>query len=102
MTSLIFRWLTAVYYANQDWSESDGGVLRLYRPEPKATEPPPATGGEDDGRRYDALLDVAPLGDRLVLFFSDSRVPHEVMRANAPRFAVTLWYTERKQNEPTY
>ena len=29
MTSLIFRWLTAVYYANQDWSESDGGVLRL-------------------------------------------------------------------------
>jgi hypothetical protein len=38
------------------------------------------------------LTDVAPLGGRLVLFKSDARVPHEVLAAAKPRFAVTLWY----------
>ena len=38
------------------------------------------------------LTDVAPLGGRLVLFKSDARVPHEVLAASKPRFAVTLWY----------
>ena len=38
------------------------------------------------------LTDVAPLGGRLVLFKSDARVPHEVLPARSPRYAVTLWY----------
>ena len=38
------------------------------------------------------LTDVAPLGGRLVLFKSDARVPHEVLAASKPRYAMTLWY----------
>lgn len=44
----------------------------------------------------DVLMDVAPLGDRLVLFFSDLRVPHEVLpvtrREGGTRAACTVWY----------
>jgi hypothetical protein len=45
----------------------------------------------------DAHADVAPLLDRLLLFFSDFRVPHEVLAARRPRFACTLWYMERDE-----
>ena len=45
----------------------------------------------------DALADVAPLNDRLLLFFSDFRTPHEVLPACAPRCACTLWYVERDE-----
>ena len=45
----------------------------------------------------DALADVAPLLDRLLLFFSDFRTPHEVLPACAPRCACTLWYVERDE-----
>ena len=43
------------------------------------------------------LTDVAPLGGRLVLFKSDARVPHEVLAARAPRYAVTLWYFDKSE-----
>ena len=53
-------------------------------------------GGGPEGRETGAkpvrLTDVAPLGGRLVLFKSDARVPHEVLPARSPRYAVTLWY----------
>ena len=38
------------------------------------------------------LCDVAPLCDRLVLFYADYRVPHEVLAAHCERLAVTCWY----------
>jgi hypothetical protein len=38
------------------------------------------------------LCDVAPLGGRLVLFYADYRVPHEVLPAYRARSAVTVWY----------
>ena len=43
------------------------------------------------------LVDVAPLGGRLVLFKSNARVPHEVLAANADRYAVTLWYFHKEE-----
>ena len=36
--------------------------------------------------------DVAPVSGRLVVFFSETRVPHEVVPAQQTRYAVTLWY----------
>ena len=42
----------------------------------------------------DSVLDIAPVGDRAVLFYSDLRSPHEVLKANSPRYAITLWFRE--------
>jgi hypothetical protein len=36
--------------------------------------------------------DVEPLHNRLVVFWSDNRVPHEVKPAHAERFAISVWY----------
>ncbi len=41
--------------------------------------------------------DVEPLGGRLLLFFSDNRVPHEVLAAHRDRFAVTVWFFDRDE-----
>jgi hypothetical protein len=35
---------------------------------------------------------VAPVADRVVLFWSDYRVPHEVLQSHAERFTVTIWF----------
>ena len=70
------RRLTAIYYLNAGWVERDGGALRLY------------AGPRDQGGGHV----VEPLADRLVVFFSDQRVPHEVTPTRSPRYAVTTWY----------
>ena len=100
------RVLTAVYYLQQScWdAHTDGGCLRLFSPQcvttadgdDDAEEAEEAVrGGAGQPRGADALLDIAPIADRLVLFYSDQRCPHEVLpvlRAGAERFAVTIWY----------
>ena len=55
---------------------NDGGALRIY-----------VDGDDAQGEG----VDVAPTGDRLVCFFAD-RVVHEVLPANADRWALTLWF----------
>jgi hypoxia-inducible factor (prolyl hydroxylase) len=40
---------------------------------------------------------VQPLFDRLLLFFADYRVPHEVLAAHADRLAITLWYFDKAE-----
>jgi hypoxia-inducible factor (prolyl hydroxylase) len=90
------RVLTAVYYmSDDDWDgERDGGCLRIFRPSLAGS-----AAGETAVHRAagsaEALMDVAPMGDRLVLFLSDLRCPHEVLpvrRAGGSRTACTLWY----------
>jgi len=80
------RVLTTIYYANPTWCAQDGGELRIY------------TAGEGKGGlaadEGEVATDVEPLGDRLVCFWSDQRVPHEVRPAHAPRFAVSIWFEE--------
>ena len=69
------RRLTAIIYLNEGWTQLHGGELRLFAPfAPKGVPP---------------LCDVAPLADRLVLFYADYRVPHEVLAAHSERLAVT-------------
>ena len=71
------RWITCIYYLQEPGWDA-GGALRIYV----------------DDARGDARgegVDVAPTGDRLVCFFAD-RVVHEVLPANADRWALTLWF----------
>lgn len=73
---------TAILYLNENWHQLHGGELRLF--------PPYAKGA--------AVADVAPLADRLILFYADYRCPHEVLPAHVPRLAVTLWYFDKEEH----
>ena len=68
------RRLTCIAYCNDRWRAADGGELRLHL--------------------SSGVRDVAPLGGRLVLFWSDSRCPHEVLPAHAERYAVSVWFSD--------
>ena len=47
------------------------------------------------------VIDMDPIGDRVVVFWSDARTPHEVLPAKTHRFALSIWFscsTERPLN----
>lgn len=74
------RRLTVLLYLNPDWTEAQGGCLRLYPDRPQAPPLP--------------HLDVAPLGGRLLVFQS-RRLEHEVRPVAPlapPRYSLTCWY----------
>lgn len=76
------RLLTCLYYLNAGWRAGDGGELRLWHAD---GETPMAT--------------IPPLLDRLVLFWSDSRVPHEVLAAYTERMALSVWFHTPDEGE---
>uniref|UniRef100_A0A3B3ZB43 Prolyl 4-hydroxylase alpha subunit Fe(2+) 2OG dioxygenase domain-containing protein n=1 Tax=Periophthalmus magnuspinnatus TaxID=409849 RepID=A0A3B3ZB43_9GOBI len=57
-----------------EFLQEHGGLLRIF-PEGKAQ-----------------FADIEPKFDRLLLFWSDRRNPHEVQPAYATRYAITVWY----------
>ena len=102
------RRLTAILYLNTRWRPADGGALVLFPPSPLNTAPGTAPGTAPAAApavapAAAALGHIAPCGNRLVLFWSDARVPHEVLPAHAERYAVTCWYYDetelRRANE---
>jgi Rps23 Pro-64 3,4-dihydroxylase Tpa1-like proline 4-hydroxylase len=89
------RKVTAVYYGNPSWSESDGGHLRVFQRQlnPYQIEKMQKDGQEVPPQNYkeaEMEEDVTPLGDRLVLFRSRD-VPHEVRPCGRKRFAISMW-----------
>lgn len=80
------RVLTAIIYLNPGWVSAHGGALRVY---PKRSDGSMGLGSSDGSWRG---IDVEPWHNRLVLFWSDRRVPHEVLPSYADRFAVSIWY----------
>ena len=71
--------------------EADGGQLRLYLGHLGRASPVGET-----ARRPPTIATIAPLENRLVLFWSDARVPHEVLPAFKARYAVSVWYSDAR------
>uniref|UniRef100_A0A8C5FF46 hypoxia-inducible factor-proline dioxygenase n=2 Tax=Gadus morhua TaxID=8049 RepID=A0A8C5FF46_GADMO len=70
------RCITCIYYLNKDWDvQQHGGLLQIY-PE-----------------GHNVVANIEPLFDRLLIFWSDRRNPHEVKPAYATRYAHTLMHT---------
>jgi len=70
------RRLTVLLYLNKDWAQGDGGELAIY-----------------DSKDTNATVRIIPpLGGRVVVFWSDKRVPHAVLESHKDRFTVTLWF----------
>ncbi|XP_051503135.1 prolyl hydroxylase EGLN3-like isoform X3 [Myxocyprinus asiaticus] len=74
------RCVTCIYYLNKNWNAKEhGGILRIF----------------PEGKSY--VADVEPLFDRLLLFWSDRRNPHEVQPSYATRYAITVWYFDSEE-----
>ncbi|XP_072425050.1 prolyl hydroxylase EGLN3 isoform X4 [Chiloscyllium punctatum] len=101
------RCVTCIYYLNKNWDAKfsalmqatndpcdeqgmsalkiwslfkvDGGILRIF----------------PEGKSY--VVDVEPMFDRLLLFWSDRRNPHEVQPAYSVRYAITVWYFDAEE-----
>jgi len=69
------RTVSVVIYLNHHWRAGQGGALRLY----PADTP---------------VIDVAPVGSRMVLFLS-ADLPHEVMPATRQRLSLAGWFRRR-------
>lgn len=74
------RRLTTLFYLNENWDSGDGGELAVYAP-----------GGQP------LLETISPIADRLVMFWSDHRVPHEVLETRKERFTVTIWFFDEDE-----
>ncbi|KAJ8290514.1 hypothetical protein GJAV_G00013880 [Gymnothorax javanicus] len=74
------RCVTCIYYLNKNWdAKVHGGVLRIY----------------PEGKSY--VADIEPIFDRLLLFWSDRRNPHEVQPSYSMRYAITVWYFDAEE-----
>lgn len=70
------RVLSSVLYLNEDWTERDGGALRLYL---------------DEGEH-----DVLPRGGTLALFLS-AEIEHAVLPARRERLSIAGWLRRREE-----
>lgn len=74
------RCVTCIYYLNKNWNAKEhGGILRIF----------------PEGKSY--VADIEPLFDRLLLFWSDRRNPHEVQPSFDTRYAITVWYFDSEE-----
>ena len=80
------RILTFTFYLNEEWEAArDGGQLRIHH--------------QDEGQ---TVTDIEPIYNRLVIFLSDNRTPHEVLPTKPTpegialhpfRRSITLWFS---------
>jgi SM-20-related protein len=77
------RVVSLVLYLNDDWSEADGGALRLYL-------------GAPDEAPWE---DVVPRGGTVAAFLS-GEIAHEVRPATRERFSLVGWLTTRSGATP--
>ena len=66
--------VSAVYYMNKDYESDHGGVERLFFHDTKK------------------VIDVEPIFNRLLLFWSDMRTVHGTCRCYVDIFQLSAWY----------
>ncbi len=76
------RILSAVLYLDQDWTEADGGQLRIYTDETLGIKGP--------------SIDVFPYPGQLVLFLAAS-IWHQVQKSERNRHTVTGWFRSQME-----
>lgn len=93
--------LTITYYMqSDDWdAHANGGCLQIFRPELDADGHLVSTASGHAGARDedDVVAELAPVRDRLAVFFSNARCPHAVLPVSqdAPsRYTAVLFYGE--------
>ena len=88
------RKLTAIYYANSyDWKESDGGILTIH---------PSLIDIKENSNDDNNSTNILPIYNRLVLFWSDTRCPHEVQPCYRNRYACTVWFIDSIERDKKY
>ncbi|KAK3787239.1 hypothetical protein RRG08_055962 [Elysia crispata] len=76
------RCITCTLYLNRDWDiEKDGGLMRMFPP------------------KQDKPVDVPPLANRLLFFWSDGRTPHEIHPSYRDRYSITVWYYDKGEKD---
>ncbi|RUS70000.1 hypothetical protein EGW08_022236 [Elysia chlorotica] len=76
------RCITCTLYLNRDWDiEKHGGLMRMFPP------------------KQDKPVDVPPLANRLLFFWSDGRTPHEIHASHRNRYSITVWYYDRDERD---
>lgn len=70
------RKVSLVLYLNADWRPADGGVLRMHKANTQ-------------------ILDIEPLGGRLVCFLTPGR-EHQVLPARRDRLSISGWFRGRE------
>jgi len=97
------RKLTCILYLNPDHEEADGGEIRLFLPPERDGGSSSSSSPEEDQEATWRVLDLPPIGGRLLVFWSDE-IPHEVLATSSSsesessrghsekdRYALTIW-----------
>ena len=87
------RVVSWILYLTDDWTEADGGQLRIYRPARRGGD---AARDDLDGVHFAGdHLDVVPFGGTLATFLS-ADYEHEVLAARRERASLTGWFKTRE------
>ena len=86
------RYLSAVLYLNDQWSDTQGGDLRVWPPRSCSFSSASSAAAVGVLATTTSYVDISPRGGRLVVFLSSS-IPHQVRRIKSTqnRIALTAW-----------
>ncbi len=79
-TQNLSRVISCVFYLNENWTQEDGGQLRIYHQENE----------QENEAQNELFTDVIPCAGTLVCLYSED-IWHEVLPTKRPRQSITGW-----------